>query len=208
MLTRYEQSFLGIFLLAALNLLALPVRADQSCSDYPYSEGINVEDVEGGTKILATSAATVSFDDIDSIKDAHDEATLEAKAAISAFLSEGIQRDEEIKKAVDETKSMRGEQKQNTRNELINRLKVLRSSTRAMLRGAVVLGDCYTKGQEVRVSVGIKPETIKTAEGLASGMAGGAQGAKPAPAGGDAGAGAGPLQGRDGYSNSERLKTF
>ncbi len=30
------------------------------------------------------------------------------------------------------------------------------------------LGECYTKGREFRVTVGIKPETIKAAETLSS----------------------------------------
>ena len=34
----------------------------------------------------------------------------------------------------------------------------------------VVIGDCYTEGKEVRVTVGIKPETLELATGLVSGQ--------------------------------------
>ena len=134
------------------------------CDNYPYTEGINVEDVQGGTKILATASAIVSFDDVAAIKDARDEALLEAKAQISHFLSEGIKSDAVTTKAVSETKSMQGANKENVRKEVIERVKKLQSSSQALLRGVVPLADCYTKGSEVRVTVGIKPATIKQAE--------------------------------------------
>ena len=71
------------------------------CDDYPFTQGINVEDVNGGTRIIATAEVTVSFDDIDAIKDARDEATLEAKSLISGFMSEGKVRGQWRFKRVD-----------------------------------------------------------------------------------------------------------
>jgi hypothetical protein len=162
-------------------ILALPVIAyGAGCEDYPYSDGINIEDVAGGTKILATATASVSFDDPDSIRDAKDEAVLLAKAQISKFLSETISSDEAVLKAVNETKSMTGDGKDNARKEVIDRVKLLRNTSKALLRGVVQLGDCYTKGQEVRVSVGLKPETIKAA-GNTAGSISESVAAKPVP---------------------------
>ena len=194
----------------------------QGCDAYPYSDGMNAELVEGGTKILSTASVSVSFDDIDSVKDARDEATLEAKAAISSWMSESIKSDTAINKVVNETKTMSGEQKQVTRDELVTRLKTLRQSTQALLRGVVLLGDCYTKGREVRVTVGIKPETIKGAENLA-GAIGSSVRTQPTPANrtvsdkpnssttapSESAAGAStPLQNVDQFSNTKRLKDF
>jgi len=205
-------------------LLFLPtIVSGADCDSYPYSEGINAEDVSGGTKILATSGASVSFDDIDAIRDAKDEATLLAKAAISKFLSEEISSDESIAKAVNETKSMQGTEKENTRQEVIERVKTLRNSSQALLRGVVVLGDCYTKGREVRVSVGLKPETIKTAGTLANETSKslsvqptpqtGNVPSQPASAAGQSvitgsTSSSTPLQGVESHSNTERLKNF
>lgn len=205
-------------------LLFLPtVVFGVDCDSYPYSDGINVEDVAGGTKILATSGASVSFDDIDAIRDAKDEAILLAKAAISKFLSEQISSDESIAKAVNETKSMQGTEKENTRKEVIERVKTLRNSSQALLRGVVVLGDCYTKGKEVRVSVGLKPETIKSA-GTLAGETSKSLSVQPTPQTGNVpsqpSSSAGqsvtsgstssstPLQGVESHSNTERLKNF
>ena len=206
--------------LITLAVLALPMIAHGAgCEDYPYSDGINIEDVAGGTKILATAGASVSFDDPDSVRDAKDEATLLAKAAISKFLTETISSDEIVNKAVNETKSMTGAGKAAARKEVIERVKTLRNSSSALLRGAVPLGDCYTKGSEVRVSVGLKPETINAAGNLAGGIADSVA-SQPAPTSGTMapataaptpappGTVRTPSQGVDSHSNTERLKNF
>ncbi|MFZ1536484.1 MAG: hypothetical protein WAT23_03760 [Chromatiaceae bacterium] len=204
----------------SLAILALPMLAyGAGCDDYPYSDGMSIEDVAGGTKILATATVSVSFDDPDSIRDAKDEAKLLAKAEISKFLSESISSDEAVAKAVNETKSMTGAGKDNVRKEVIDRVKVLRNSSQSLLRGVVQLGDCYTKGQEVRVSVGLKPETIQSA-GNAAGSISESVATNPVPAAGmsqpptsspsnaASGANKTPLQGVDSYSNTSKLKNF
>lgn len=194
------------------------VMAQQSCGDYPYTDGINIEDVQGGTKILATGSASVSFDDIDSIKDARDEAEMEAKALISKFMTEGIKSDSIINKVVNESKTTSGEQSERIRKELITRVKSLASSSQALLRGVVTLGDCYTKAREVRVSVGMKPETIRAAENLAGSISKSVT-SRPTPTTqnmGTTGQGAATsssgalksLRGQEGFSNTERLKNF
>ena len=81
-----------------------------------------------------------------------------------------------------------GAGKQNVRTEAITRTKLLRNHSQALLRGVITIGDCYTKGTEVRVTVGMKPETVKAAEGLA--------GAKQ------------PLTGVDEVNNAKNLKKF
>lgn len=199
--------------------ISVTAYAQQSCSNYPYTDGINVEDVNGGTKILATASAGVSHDDIDSIKDAHEEATMEAKAAISKFMTEGIKSESTINKVVNESKTTSGEQSERIRKELVQRVKTLSSSSQALLRGAIVLGDCYTKGREVRVSVGIKPETIKAAGNLAGSISK-SVGNQPTPTSVNSGtqspgnsnsnpsSSSQSLRGMEGYSNSERLKNF
>ncbi len=191
------------------------------CEEYPYTDGTNIEDVAGGTKIISTATATVSFDDPDSVRDAKDEATLLAKAAISKYLSDMVSSDTAINKAVNETKSMTGDTKSAVRQETIERLKRLRSSSQALLRGVVVLGDCYTKGQEVRVTVGLKPETIDSAGKIAGGITS-SLAAQPTPTAISPGVVAigSPtetkasgsvstnLQGVESHSNTDRLKSF
>ena len=187
------------------------------CRNYPYAGGkIDVLDVQGGTKIIATGDATVSHDDIDSIKDARDEATLEAKALISKFLTEGIKSDENIKKTVNESKTMSGDSRQATRNELIERVKILKNSSSSLLRGVVPLGECYTKAREIRVTVGIKPETIKSAGSIAGGISSSIANRPTPPSNSVAtteninssGTNNQKLRGAEGYVNTDLLKKF
>jgi hypothetical protein len=195
---RFLQAALGIAAGASLSALG-----GNGCNDYPYSDGINVEDVAGGTKILATSSVSVTLDDVDSVQDARDEATMEAKSLISKFMSEDINSDEVVNRVVRESKVSTAEGKSATREELVVRIKTLRNSSSALLRGAVTLGDCYTPGRELRVSVGIKPETIRSAERLSGSISGSVNNQQTVPDAGGEG-----LQNVDGYSNTKALEKF
>ncbi len=151
-----------------------------SCEEYPYTDGINVEDVQGGVKIISTASTSVAFDDVSAIKSARDEAMMEAKSYISKFLNEGIKSDETISKAINETVTMKGQSKEAERKEVKEILKKMQNSSQALLRGVVPLGDCYTKARELRVSVGVKPDTINQAGNLATGM-GNSSSSQPTP---------------------------
>jgi hypothetical protein len=165
---------------AALLTSTVPMVA-QGCQTYPYRDGID-PDLIAENKYVATGSASVSFDDVDSVNDAKEEATLEAKATLAKFLKEDIRSDSTIAKIVNESKTMNGTGKENVRNEAIKRTKLLRSSSQALLRGVMKIGECYTTATEVRVTVGVKPESINAAEGLAGGIKGNSvSGAKQQP---------------------------
>jgi hypothetical protein len=115
---------------------------------------------------------------------------------------------------------MSGDSKQALRKETIQRVKLLQNSAKGLLRGVVKLGECYTKGREIRVSVGIKPETINQAGDLAS-TTNKSLNSQPTPHSASTSApgtngpasqsGLGekrPLQGVDDFSHTERLKNF
>jgi hypothetical protein len=187
----------------------------QGCKAYPYTDGMEID----GSKYVATASASVSFDDIDAVKDAREEATMEAKAALAKFMTQGIQSDSIIAKLVNESKTMSGVGKENVRKEATQRTKLLRNSSRALLRGVIIIGDCYTKGTEVRVTVGVKPETINAAEGLAGKIGSsvanqptpGAQNQSNASGGLDSNSSQSakqPLTNVDEYSNTKNIRKF
>lgn len=202
----------------AFFLLGIGAANAEGCSDYPYTPGINIEDAAGGVKILATASVGVSFDDIDAINDARDEATLQAKTMIAAFFKEGVSNDDDINHAVDETKSMQGNTKQAARKETVKRVKTLAGHTSGLLRGVVPLGDCYTAGREFRVSVGVKPDTIAQAGAMSdtmsgslahtAGQTGGSVATQPGVTGQPSGASSGSLVAVPSFSNAERAKGF
>lgn len=160
-----QSATIGVLLIGFLVGAGPALSQPASCDSYPFSSGeISVEDVQGGTKIIATASVSVPFDDQDAVNDARDEATITAKALIAKFFQEIVTSDETINRAVNETRTMQGDEKAVTRRETIERVKRLRNQSAALLRGVVPLGDCYTPKREMRVSVGLKPETIAAAE--------------------------------------------
>ena len=194
-----------------------------SCAEYPYTVGGAPEFIdEQHYKFLFTSSVAVNFDDITAINEAREEATMEAKAGIAKLMSETIKSDAAINKIIGDQVTLQGEQKTAQRKEAKESLKKLVNNTQALLRGVIPLGDCYTKGEEMRVTVGIKPESILQAEKIAGSISNSVN-AVPAPKTSDTKAaspssattgssiGNGvvqPLKGSDGFSNTERLRNF
>ena len=150
--------------------LGQAVFAADDCSNYPQTKGINVLLVEGGTKILSTAIATVPYDDVELYLDALEEGEREAKASISSVLEENIS-----KLCSSDTASMQNikivaEEKSVDYEKIKTSLCSIKSVTESVLRGAVVIGHCYTPGKLVMLTVGIKPETITAAEKLSDSM--------------------------------------
>ncbi len=142
-------------------LISFSAVAD-TCDDFLYTEGLSIEQVGDGLKIVSTASVSVSYDDVDTLQDARKEAALAAKAEISKFFGEKIHIDEQIIKTIEESKLLNSSGKSADRNEVIKRIKTLQNSSSSLLKGVQNLGDCYTPDTEVRVSVGLKPETIKS----------------------------------------------
>jgi hypothetical protein len=136
----------------------------EDCSTYPLTDGLSVEATSsGGTKFMSTATATVLIDDTGEVIDALREAELYAKANISNFLNETIQNDQSLTKAVNTTVKILGDQKEITKEMVKTQLVSIRNSSQSLLKGVLKLGECYTKGEFVRVTVGLKPETIAMA---------------------------------------------
>ena len=136
----------------------------EDCSTYPLTDGLSAEATSsGGTKFMSTATATVLIDDTDEVIDALREAELYAKANISNFLNETIQNDQSLTKAVNTSVKIVGDQKEITKEMVKTQLVSIRNSSQSLLKGVLKLGECYTKGEFVRVTVGLKPETIAMA---------------------------------------------
>ena len=142
----------------------------EDCSDYPLTKGINIILVDGGTKILSTSIATVTSDDTKSYLEALVDAELEAKASISKFLEEDISKSCSSNTETITNFKINGEENSVNYEKAKTQLCKLSSHTQSLIRGAVEIGDCYTPGKLVMLTVGIKPETIAAAEELSDSM--------------------------------------
>ena len=142
----------------------------EDCSDYPQKRGINIILVDGGTKILSTAIATVTSDDVESYLEALVDAELEAKSSISKFLEDDISKSCSSNTETITNFKINGEEKSVNYEKAKTQLCKLSSHTQSLIRGAKEIGDCYTPGKLVMVTVGIKPETIVSAEELSNSM--------------------------------------
>lgn len=205
-----------------ISLGATPALA-ADCSSYPFRPGTDITPVEGSDfpKMLATERAIPFSEDLADVDDAYNEAELSAKTEFSKFLNETVSSEERIDESVEKISETQGDERSASSTRVKEIFTSMASSSQALLRGVVVLGDCYTPGREVRVTVGIKPETIAQATGLASGINNSLD-AEPtpsapqsadnpsseAPAGTDAIGDAESIRRAEGSSNTDRLDDF
>lgn len=142
------------------------------CSDYDLNKGIEYQIVDGSDipKILSTSSAVPFSVDVEDVQDAYIEAELSARAQIAKLLNELVSSDTRIEEEALKIAKINDEQRQASSERTKNILKRMTSSSEALLRGVVTLGDCHTPNREVRVTVGLKPETVAITTGLADGI--------------------------------------
>ena len=142
------------------------------CENYKFSQlGVKVIDTEEGPKIVSTGQATVIIDDIDEVKDAFDEAKLEAKAEIVKFyndetLQEECNSGENVIKNRSLTKNFEGESGSYNKTRIKETLCNTRTSTAGLLKGVVTVEQCYQKGEYVKLTIGISPKTLKQAANI------------------------------------------
>ncbi len=130
-----------------------------------------IEEVDGGIKILSTASADVMFDDRSEVQSALREAQLYAEAAIAEFLNKQIQSEDSLDTAVATQVSIVGDTKEVNQERLKVQLRSIRTEASALLSGVAPLGNCYTAGEYVMFTVGVKPSTIEGAAQLGGDMA-------------------------------------
>lgn len=149
-------------------------------------EGVTIRLLpDGGYQIFSLGTGTYDFDDVDDIADAREEATLNAKANLSKFMSESLSTDEKIEKVSATVKSISSEngetvtsaEKVSAKTALSN----IRNSSAALLKGVIVLASekvpASGSSGSYRVMLGVSSKTI-TAVGKLTGpqvVAGGQQ---------------------------------
>ncbi len=155
--------FYRIFLLIILTTFGQASAIAASCADYKEMIGQSVVDTPSGVKMIATREATVPIDDRDLYMDAIEEAEQEAKSALASFWNELQTKECTVGRTTSSKINITGEGKTVDVEKVKTIVCSLSNSTSELLRGVVNLGSCYTPGQFVRVTVGIKPETINQA---------------------------------------------
>lgn len=173
----------GLFL--ALAMMTLNVFA--GIHDEPDGVSINIAD-DGSYKVISIGTGTYDFNDPDDILDARKEAERNAKAAIAKFFNESLATEESATAQMSKVKKMDSDGKTSTtsvsKNSAKETLSAIRSSSKKLLTGVVVLEDEKVpsgNGGTYRVMVGVSSTTIGAATALSNGMTE-SQAAQGAPA--------------------------
>jgi hypothetical protein len=153
----------------------------QSCANYPYQPSENVvefDDVKN-FKIVSTASVSVDFDDASELMSARREAELMAKRSIAEYINQQLTSEDsissEINKSKTRTKALNGTPVSSVqRDEVKKQISSINTRSDTVLKGVVPIGNCYTKGKEVRVTVGIKSETFNNSNVLGAKMGEGA----------------------------------
>lgn len=161
--------------LAAMSFATFSYSAN--CDSYPYQAMSNTLefDGEGNFKLISTAAVPVDFDDPSEVSSARREAELSAKRSIAEYINQNFQNEDqvinEINKSKTHLKASDGTLVSKTqRDEVKNTLSTISARSDAVLKGVMTIGSCYTKGHEVRVTVGIKSKSIANAVNYGKGM--------------------------------------
>ncbi len=117
---------------------------------------------------IVTEEAAVRKDDSKQRTRALKVAQLRGKKSISTFIKENIESKESfdeqsVEKSVENPDGVEWEAE-----NVINIFESISSSSANVIRGIIPLGSCYEPGKFVRVTMGIKPETIQAAGNAAA----------------------------------------
>lgn len=202
-------AFLGLVSVSSI------VLAGGSCNEYPNMDTSGIEfDAEGNGKwkIIQTGEASVSVDDASVVKDAKTEATLKAKSALAHYLNEELKDETVFNEVVKDASKIQQGQKSVDVERIKATVTSIKNSSQQLLKGVVILGDCYTKNTEVRVTVGVKSDTVKIADTVAKDMKSNnttneksANGTSPTTQSPNS---TGGMQGVESFSNTTRLQNF
>lgn len=140
--------------------------SSNSCANYPASTGIQFVDRKDGVKVLSTAQVPVPIDDVDVINMSLEEAEIEAKREMLELMkgqnidsrNEG---ESEQSSKISVSQGREGKKKGVSMDKKTQLKKTWQSKTKGKLRGIAVVGNCYTPGEFVLVTVGLKEELME-----------------------------------------------
>lgn len=160
----------SINILVSASFLLSPtlVLAEGDCSNFRKASQARFEKTPEGVKLVVVAEVPVSFDDVRVIRRARQRAELEAKNQIVNFIDQELSNELKIKEAAEETASLgTSDGVKASYDEVVQAGMALSGKGKAVLRGVLPIDECYTPGKFIRVSYGLKPESIAGAGRLA-----------------------------------------
>ena len=171
-------SLFPLYLLTSLSFLTPSIaNAEDSCASYKYKGGQSkLEPTEKGLKIVVTKQVAVLADDADLVDMAMEEAEASARTAIQQFIKTEIDSRKDFSDSSVAKITTTPEGKTFDVEKTKTQLKEMSLAAAGIQRGVIPLGSCYTVGKFVRVTVGVKPETILAAGNMGATMSGSFEG--------------------------------
>jgi len=166
-------SILPFFLISTLSLLIPAAANAETCSEYKYKgKQSKIEPTEKGLKIVTTAQASVLADDTDLVEMALEEAEASARVAVQEFIKTEIDSRKDFSNRSIQNITINPEGKKFDVEKTKQQLKEMSLVATGLQRGVIPLGSCYTPGKFVRVTVGVKPETVLAAGNMDATMSG------------------------------------
>ncbi len=187
-----RSKFLSLIALSAAvsTFSPLQVKAGEGCSNYPFvpMETKFVSRDDGKFSLQMTMDQSVRADDNNLRMRAQKIALLRAKQEVSNFVKQEIAGKDNFDNESIEDAFTGKEGVDWSLEEASTLLENISASSQNVISGILPLASCYEPGKYVRVTVGIKPETIEAAGRSAATSKGPFQGYKaetPNPSGGE-----------------------
>ena len=167
-------SILPVCLISSIALLnPLAAIAEGTCADYKYKgKQSKIEPTEKGLKIVTTAQASVLADDADLVDMAMEEAEASARTAVQQFIKTEIDSRTDFSNRAVQNITLNDKGKKFDVEKTKSQLKEMSLAAAGLQRGVIPLGSCYTPGKFVRVTVGVKPETVLAAGNMDATMSG------------------------------------
>ena len=167
-------SILPVCLISSIALLnPTAAFAEGTCADYKYKgKQSKIEPTEKGLKIVTTAQASVLADDADLVDMALEEADASARTMIQQFIKTEIDSRKDFSDSSVQNITINPDGKKFDVEKTKTQLKEMSLAASGLQRGVVPLGSCYTPGKFVRVTVGVKPETVLAAGNMDATMSG------------------------------------
>ena len=158
-------STLPICLMSSLALLIPTVaNAEGSCDNYPFvAKETKLVNYDNGLGIQITQQVAVFADDADVVDMAMEEAEASGRVAVKQFIAEEIDSRKDFSNKAVQNLTLNSDGKKGSLEKTKTQLKEMSVAASGLQRGVVTLGSCYTPGKYVRVTVGLKPDTIMAA---------------------------------------------
>ena len=166
-------SILPLVLISTLSLLTPAAANAETCAEYKYKgKQSKIEPTEKGLKIVTTAQAAVLADDTDLVEMALEEAEASARTAVQEFIKTEIDSRKNFSNKSIQNITINPEGKKFDVEKTKQQLKEMSLVATGLQRGVIPLGSCYTPGKFVRVTVGVKPETVLAAGNMDATMSG------------------------------------